>query len=671
MVAKVISGQLGMATPFGELLGASDAQMNAELDDYVALGVDWLRIDIHWTDVQKSANGSFNWNQYDKVFNAAAARGIEIVAILNNTPSWVDSSYSTTASHTAYANFAKAAAQHFGDLVNYWEIFNEPNLAGINPVNYTKMLKAAYTAIKSVSPDDMVITGGTAAVPSTTNGLYGAAEYMQTMYANGAKGYFDAVGFHPYTFPLTPSDNSAWNGWEIMEKGIRGSMVANGDSDKQIWMTELGSPTAGGASKLNADLQETVLREAVDIARDHDWAGPIMWYSYQDRGGSGSDTENWFGLIGPNGAKKDAYHLFKELANSDNGDPAVSQPDDRPNTGNGGGISNPPTENTGPTLHKFTNGEGNFVITNFKAGDKIDLSAIDANTLVSGNQDFNFIASNWLSKTGDLGVYHDQTNGFTYLEGTIDGDTAKEFSIKITGIHNLNKDSLILSSIATPPSTVPPVVVETPGVHKFTNGEGSFTLTNFKDGDKIDLSTIDANILISGNQDFKFVESNWLSKTGDLGVYYDRVNGYTYLEGTTDGDTAKEFSVKISGIHTLTKDSLILSSSAAPSVPSEPVPTAGTVYKITQATGVRKIADFEAGDKIDLSAIDANRSKAGMQDFTLIGSDWLEEAGDLGVYHNASANKTYVQGDTNGDGTFDFSLELSGIHAMTQNDFIF
>ena len=75
-ITKVTPGQLGMATPFGELLGKSTADMNAELADYAKLGVDWVRLDIHWDLVQPTKNGGYNWTLVDKIFNAidAAAR---------------------------------------------------------------------------------------------------------------------------------------------------------------------------------------------------------------------------------------------------------------------------------------------------------------------------------------------------------------------------------------------------------------------------------------------------------------------------------------------------------------------------------------------------------------------------------------------------------------------
>ena len=55
-----------------------------------------------------------------------------------------------------------------------------------------------------------------------------------------------------------PSNNAAWNGWEIMETGIRGTMVANGDTNKQVWMTEMGAPTSGNGVTVSAAEQAQI-----------------------------------------------------------------------------------------------------------------------------------------------------------------------------------------------------------------------------------------------------------------------------------------------------------------------------------------------------------------------------------------------------------------------------
>lgn len=329
-IASPPAGQLGMATPFGELLGASSAELEAEMADYASMGVDWVRIDFWWRDIQwTAADGPYNWGNHDKVVAAANKYGIKVIAELQGVPSWAKASggMASDANIKAYVDFAKAAVEHFKGKVQHWEIWNEPNLtmywgAYPNPADYTKALKAAYTAIKAVDPNSFVISGGLSPSPESGSGWYGAVEFVKQMYANGAKGNFDALGFHPYSWPLMPDDPAAWNGWEIMETGIRGQMVANGDGAKQVWMTEMGAPTSGPNAVSHAK-QAEMIKQAVELAKGYDWAGPLMWYSYQDRGGSTDNTENYFGLKNPDGSRKAAYDTFKTLALADGtgGDP--------------------------------------------------------------------------------------------------------------------------------------------------------------------------------------------------------------------------------------------------------------------------------------------------------------------------------------------------------------
>lgn len=440
MPQKVKPGQLGMATPFGEILGSSTEEMNAEFKDYKALGADWIRMDFHWDLVQPRA-GVWNWSLIDKVVNAANAHGIKVVAVLEGVPGWLDQGLGTKASQAALGTFAGEAAKRYGDRVDHWEILNEPNKDHINAQNYTAGLKAAYTAIKAVDADDTVITGGTAPVPNTGNGMVGAVDYLEQMYDAGAKNYFDAVGYHPYTYPQMPSSSSSWNGWQMMEDGIRGEMLANGDGGKQIWMTEFGAPTAGSNTALTQAQQAQVIREAVDIAQDYDWAGPIMWYSYKDRGGSTNSAENWFGLVGPNGEKKAAYNTFKDLGNKDGG--TVTAPIKEPAV----------TPQPAPTPVDQDDAAGDIIKVGtltkwqkiaFDDGDTIDLSAIDASSTARGNQAFRFIGSNWLDDPRDLGVYHNSGQNRTYVQGDVDGDGAYDLNLVIDGIHKLTADDFIL-----------------------------------------------------------------------------------------------------------------------------------------------------------------------------------------------------------------------------------
>ncbi|MFD0462849.1 family 1 glycosylhydrolase [Microvirga aerilata] len=315
------SGQLGLATPLGELLGRSDADMNAEFADYAELGVAWVRTDFWWDLVQSGGPNSYNWSELDRMVAAANKYNIKVVATLHGTPDWIDSSggMRADANILAYANFAKAAAEHFAGKVQHWQIWNEPNLRlywHVQPdaSDYTKTLKAANTAIKGADPSAFVISGGLSPAPETAGDHVGAVAFLDQMYANGARGSFDAVGYHPYSWPLMPDDSAPWNGWEMMETGIRQTMIANGDANTPVWMTEMGGPTSGRTNAISQQRQADTIQQSYDLATGYSWAGPIMWYTYQDRGGSTSNAENWFGLVGPNGERKAAYAAYQNIA---------------------------------------------------------------------------------------------------------------------------------------------------------------------------------------------------------------------------------------------------------------------------------------------------------------------------------------------------------------------
>jgi Ca2+-binding RTX toxin-like protein len=78
-------------------------------------------------------------------------------------------------------------------------------------------------------------------------------------------------------------------------------------------------------------------------------------------------------------------------------------------------------------------------ITDMTSGDKIDLSGIDANPLLSGDQAFTFITNGYFSGTaGELYFY------FGYLYGDINGDSYSDFTLITTGVSTLTATDFIL-----------------------------------------------------------------------------------------------------------------------------------------------------------------------------------------------------------------------------------
>ncbi|MGO1078432.1 M10 family metallopeptidase C-terminal domain-containing protein [Inquilinus sp. CA228] len=99
------------------------------------------------------------------------------------------------------------------------------------------------------------------------------------------------------------------------------------------------------------------------------------------------------------------------------------------------------------------------------------------------------------------------------------------------------------------------------------------------------------------------------------------------------------------------------------------------VYQATtdSAVGVNAdlITDFSHAqvDRIDLSAIDANSGLAGDQAFTFVGAGpYTGVAGQL--IYSISGGVTTIGGDTNGDGSSEFHIRLTGAIALVGSDFV-
>ena len=90
---------------------------------------------------------------------------------------------------------------------------------------------------------------------------------------------------------------------------------------------------------------------------------------------------------------------------------------------------------------------------------------------------------------------------------------------------------------------------------------------------------------------------------------------------------------------------------------------------VTRSTADR-IVDFATGDKVDLSAVDANTLLASDQGFSFIGTGAFSHAAGELRYEQVAGN-TYLSGDTNGDGIADFMIKLDGLHTVSGADLIF
>jgi hypothetical protein len=340
LIEYVHKTRQGFGFSLGDTLtGLDSEELGNRLNDMVSLGATWIRIDFDWSWIQADKTRPIDWYKIDRVVKAAHARGLKILPILVYTPPWarpddcLSSPRCPPADPNAYAAFATEAVRRYATQgITHWEIWNEPNMRGswlpaADPVAYRHLLEAAHRAIKTVDPTATIITGGLGPI-ATEGGNIAPVMYLDALYNAGASTYFDAIGFHPYSFPVLPSYQKDWNAWQQMTDtkiSLRSIMEENGDSDKEIWITEYGAPTGGPgiaaerdhdyanvkATHVTETFQTLILQDALTEIQSYSWAGPLFWYSYQDLGTSSSTIENFFGIRHVNGTAKPAYHALK------------------------------------------------------------------------------------------------------------------------------------------------------------------------------------------------------------------------------------------------------------------------------------------------------------------------------------------------------------------------
>ncbi len=314
------AGQVGFAA--GSILPQlSASQLNTELNGMRSAHATWVRFDVQWDQAQPDPAKPYNWGPYDTVTKAVVAHGMRPIGIIDYTPAWARpagcGSFACEPQNVAaYATFAAAAAAHFSGMgIHTWEIWNEPNNAQFfqpapDAAYYVSMLRAAYSAIHSVDASATVLTGGLAPAGDPLT----PPEFLTAMYQAGARGSFDAIADHPYTWPETATTNNPYNAWGQMVN-MRAIMVANGDAAKRIWITEYGAPTAGSTG-IGEAAQSQMVGDFFTAASSLPWLGPILWYSYQDSGADASNIEDNFGLVRADGTQKPAYSVFAGYAAS-------------------------------------------------------------------------------------------------------------------------------------------------------------------------------------------------------------------------------------------------------------------------------------------------------------------------------------------------------------------
>lgn len=118
----------------------TDHELRREEDiEYISRFGTIYRCGVDWARLQKEPKAEFDpavVEEYRQFFEQLRERGMEIMFVIHHFthPNWLEKKggWVNEDAIPAYVNFAEQCVTYFGDLVSYWNTFNEPNVYALN-----------------------------------------------------------------------------------------------------------------------------------------------------------------------------------------------------------------------------------------------------------------------------------------------------------------------------------------------------------------------------------------------------------------------------------------------------------------------------------------------------------------------------------------------------------
>jgi polysaccharide biosynthesis protein PslG len=314
------------------------------------MGFGYVKFYAQWSSLEPQ-KGNYLWNSAPKqdsltpAVQAAVDHKLRVIIRVDYPPAWAapGSGNRPPASAGDYADFLGALATHLRGKVAAYELWNEPNLAWEwgnqrpSPEQYAQLLIASYPRIKAADSRALVLTAGLA----STGGDGGQTclndvDFIDRIYKAGAKGYFDALGSHPYGFANSPETRNANNVTDFQRAADQHAVMERyGDGAKKVWATEFGwllDPAAYGHpeyindplwagrqwQRVDPQTQASYLVRAYQYAHAHwPWMGVMCafnldfstapWYT-------AAEPMRWYSVLNPDYSVRPAFGALKAMA---------------------------------------------------------------------------------------------------------------------------------------------------------------------------------------------------------------------------------------------------------------------------------------------------------------------------------------------------------------------
>ena len=293
-----------------------------------------MRLLVQWNLVAKTrpstatnhADPAYNFDDIDEAVRAAQDNDQEVILTLSGTPRWANGGKNPNVIPTRmtdFTNFARAIASRYSGrfeglpFVRFFSVWNEPNLQlflapqfnargkSVAPANYAKLAAAAYSGIKTGSPQAQVAIGETSArgsdKPTGLRPTHTPGKFAQLVAKANPRLRFDAWSHHPYPFnPNSPPTQ------RVKWPNVSLALLPRFDAELKrwfkrksvpIWVTEYGHQTRPEDSLgIPYAKQAAYIQQSISMVSRYSFVPMFIWFVYQDDQGqpweSGIYTRN-------------------------------------------------------------------------------------------------------------------------------------------------------------------------------------------------------------------------------------------------------------------------------------------------------------------------------------------------------------------------------------------
>jgi hypothetical protein len=294
-------------------------------------GFHWVKQLFSWQDIEGAGKGQYDWSRTDRIVDQVERAGLKLIVRLSQDPDKPFWGGNPPQNGGDFADFVAAVASRYKGRIHAYQIWNEPNLAREwgqkkpDPAGYVRMLESAYSAIKGVDPNAIVITAGMAPTGTDTSEAMPDEKFYDLMYQamdGNSDGYFDMLGVHAAGFAaapeISPDETAAkevpYGGERFFAfrhvEDIRKIMERYGD-DKRVAILEFGWTTDdrsdspyywhGAGAGIDEATKGKYLIQALEYAQQNwtPWIG-LMTVIYMPDVNWTKDTEQYYwSIIGP------------------------------------------------------------------------------------------------------------------------------------------------------------------------------------------------------------------------------------------------------------------------------------------------------------------------------------------------------------------------------------